>query len=127
MRTYDNSLIDKLQKGTSIIENNGIPVILKPSPSEERPGYIDPIELGLMGDHWAGRSNGEEPAELPPMEVLIPIMRENMGFPNYNLNTVEIHTKYEKITDSENTVGLWRYYPRKSEKNRKRLEGQSTP
>lgn len=120
MRTYDKSLIEKLQKGTSIIENNGIQVILKPSPSEERSGYIDPMELSLMGDHWAGKSNGEEIAELPPMEVLIPIMRENMGFPNFNLNTVEIHTKYEEITDSGNTVGLWRYYPRKSVKNRKR-------
>jgi acetyl esterase len=120
MRKYDESAIEKLQKGTSIIYNNGVPVILKPSPGEERPGYIDPMELSLMGDHWAGKSNGEEPAVLPRMEVLIPIMRENMGFPNYNLNTVEIHTKYEEITESGNTVGLWRYYPRKSEKNRKR-------
>jgi acetyl esterase len=120
MRKYDESAIEKLQKGTSIIYNNGIPVILKPSPGEERPGYIDPMELSLMGDHWAGKSNGEEPAVLPPMEVLIPIMRENMGFPNYNLNTVEIHTKYEVITENGNTVGLWRYYPRKSEKNSKR-------
>lgn len=120
MRKYDAIAIEKLQNGTSIIENNGIPVILKPSPGEERPGYLDPMELSLMGDHWAGRSNGGEPAELPPMEILIPIMRENMGFPNINLNTVEIHTKYEEITDSGNKVGLWRYYPRKSEKNRKR-------
>lgn len=120
MREYDAIAIEKLQKGVSIIENNGIPVILKPSPGEERPGFLDPMELSLMGDHWAGRFNEEEPAELPPMEVLIPIMRENMGFPNYNLNTVEIHTKYEEITDSGNKVGLWRYYPRKSEKNPKR-------
>jgi acetyl esterase len=96
MRKYDTCAIEKLQKGTSIIENNGISVILKPSPGEEKPGYLDPIELSLMGDHWAGKSNGEDPAEMPPMEVLIPIMRENMGFPNYNLNTVEIHTKYEE-------------------------------
>lgn len=93
-------------------------IIVKPSPGEDRLGYVDPIELSLIDNHWAGELEGEEPAAMPPMEVLIPIMRENMGFPNYNLNAVVIHTKYEEITDSGNTVGLWRYYPRKSEKKR---------
>ena len=120
MRKYDKLAIDQLQKETTIIENNGVNIIVKPSPGEKRPGYIDPMELSLMDNHWAGKLEGEEPAAMPPMEVLIPIMRENMGFPNYNLNTIEIHTKYEEITDSGNTVGLWRYYPRKSEKNPKR-------
>ncbi|WP_462409550.1 alpha/beta hydrolase [Neobacillus sp. Marseille-QA0830] len=120
MRKYDTSVVDQLQKETTIIQNNGVNVILKPSPGEDRPGYLDPLELSLLDNHWAGNLEGKEPAAVPPMEVLIPIMRENMGFPNYNLNTVEIHTKYEEVTDSGNTVGLWRYYPRKSEKNRKR-------
>jgi len=120
MRKYEISAIEQLQKETSIIENDGIPIILKPSPGEERPGYLDPIELSLMEKHWAGNLDGEESAAKPPLEELIPILRDSMGFPNYNLNTVEIHTKYEEITDSGNKVGLWRYYPRKSEKNRKR-------
>jgi acetyl esterase len=120
MRKYNTSAIDQLQKETTIIKNQGVNIIVKPSPGENRPGYIDPMELSLMDNHWAGKLEGEEPAAMPPMEVLIPIMRDNMGFPNYNLNTVEIHTKYEEITDSGNTVGLWRYYPRKSEKNPKR-------
>jgi acetyl esterase len=120
MRKYNTSAMEKLQKETSIIENNGIKIILKPSPGEERPGYLDPVELSLMENHWAGNIGGESPSAPPPMEVLIPIIRENMGFPNYNLNTVEIHTKYEEITESGNTVGLWRYYPRKSDKNKKR-------
>jgi hypothetical protein len=51
MRKYDESALEKLQNGTSIIENNGIYFILKPSPGEERPGYIDPMEFRLMGDH----------------------------------------------------------------------------
>lgn len=71
-------------------------------------------------NHWAGNLNREEPASPPSMKEMIPIIREAMGFPNYNLNTVEIHTKYEEITSSWNTVGLWRYYPRKSQKNTKR-------
>lgn len=38
MRKYDIRAIKKLQKETSIIENNGVDIILKPSPGEERPG-----------------------------------------------------------------------------------------
>ncbi|MFB3162381.1 alpha/beta hydrolase [Neobacillus sp. 179-J 1A1 HS] len=122
MRKYDTRAIEKLQKETSIIENNGVKIILKPSPGEDRPGYLDPMELSLMEEnHWAGNLGGEEPAASPPLEILLPIIRDAMGFPNYNLNTVEIHTKYEEITSSGNTVGLWRYYPRKSQQNTKRL------
>jgi acetyl esterase len=120
MRIYDNSEIEVLQDKITVIEDNGVTVILKPSPGEDRPGYLDPIELSIMKNHWAGRSDEEAQPIIPPMEVLIPIIRDSMGFPNYNLNTVEIHTKYEEINASGNTVGLWRYYPRKSERNRKR-------
>lgn len=120
MRKYDEKAIEKLQKCTSIIENNGIKVILKPIPGEEREGYLDPVEFGFMKDFWA-TNIGEKPSvEPPPLEIMVPMMRDNMGFPNYNLNTVEIHTKYEELTSSDNKVGLWRYYPRKSEKNKKR-------
>lgn len=120
MRKYDTSSIELLQNETSIIENNGIKIILKPSPGEDRPGYLDPMELSLMGDHWAGSLDEKLPEVMPPLDVIIPIMRENMGFSNYNLNTVEIHSRYEEITSSGNKVGLWRYYPRKSAKNTKR-------
>jgi acetyl esterase/lipase len=120
MRKYDMSALEKLQKETSTIEENGVKIILKPIPGEDRPGYLDPMELSLMNNHWAGNLEKEEPTAPPPMEAIIPIMRDNMGFPNYNLNTVEIHTKYEQITDSGNIVGLWRYYTRKSERNPKR-------
>jgi acetyl esterase/lipase len=38
-----------------------------------------------------------------------------MGFPNYNMNTVEIYTKYEEHYFDGNLVKLWFYYPRKPE------------
>lgn len=118
MRKYDNSAIEKLQKETKVIDNNGLKVILKPIPGEDRPGYLDPVELGIMMKQAENNSNQEMPEIMPPLEVMIPIIRDSMGFPNYNLNTVEIHTKYEELTGSGNTVGLWRYYPRKSEKTK---------
>lgn len=117
MRKYDNSAIEKLQKDTKVINNNGVNVILKPIPGEDRPGYLDPVELGIMMKQAENNSNQEEmPKAMPSLDVMIPIIRDSMGFPNYNLNTVEIHTKFEELTGSGNAVGLWCYYPRKSEK-----------
>jgi hypothetical protein len=50
------------------------------------------MELSVMEEnHWAGNLGGEEPETPPSMKELLPIIREAMGFPNYNLNTVEIH------------------------------------
>ncbi|MFP7495470.1 hypothetical protein SFC66_17010 [Terribacillus saccharophilus] len=120
MRQYDSAEMEELQEETSTIVNNGVPIIVKKIPGEVQSGGLDPRELSLMADHWAGPSDEKVPAELPPLEEFIPNLRESMGFPNYNLNTVEIHTKYEEITESGNTVGLWRYYPRKSEKDQRR-------
>lgn len=123
MRNYSLDALEELQNNTSIIRNHGIDVIMKPSPGEDRPGYLDPAELALLDQHWAGGElESKKPVEMPPLEVMIPFIRDSMGFPNYNLNTVEIHTQYEELTGSGNTVGLWRYYPRKGEpKNRPAL------
>lgn len=120
MRKYNSSAIDVLQNNTSVIVNNGVKIILKPSPGETRPGYLDPMEVSLIPKESQWTELANESTAPPPQEVLLPILRDAMGFPNYNLNTVEIHTKYEEITSSGNKVGLWRYYPRRSEKNGKR-------
>ena len=80
-----------------------------------------------MDGHWAAHledDNSDEKqnfgdilsGEMSPLDVLIPIMRDNMGFANLNLNTVEIYTKFETIKESGNEVGLWCYYPRNLEK-----------
>ena len=52
------------------------------------------------------------------LDMVISTIRDSMGFPNYNLNTVEIYTKFETITDSGNEVELWRYYPRNLDRNK---------
>ena len=105
-------------------------IILKPSPGEEREGYLDPCEKEIMDGHWASKSsndkeaieegNGNADTELerqaPSQDMIISMIRDSMGFANYNLNTVEIYTKFETITESGNKVGVWRYYPRHLEK-----------
>ncbi len=49
-------------------------------------------------------------------QTALQAMRDGMGFPNRNLNTVEIHTKYETLHIGNNEIGVWRYYPRKTQR-----------
>ena len=72
-----------------------------------------------MDGHWVGHldenSNEDEEQREETFEAIISNIRKSMGFANYNLNTVEIYTKFETLTGSGNNVGLWRYYPRSIE------------
>lgn len=123
MKKYPEQYLEILKNEIKEIENNGIKIILKPSPGEERDGYLDPCEKEIMDGHWVGHldedNEGSEhkiEGQVPSLDMIISTIRDGMGFANYNLNTMEIYTKFETITDSENDVGLWRYYPRKIEK-----------
>lgn len=133
MRKYSKEYLKILKNETIEIENNGVKIILKPSPGEKREGYLDPCEKLIMEGHWASKtSNDKEITEekgnsdnalegqAPSSDMIISMIRDSMGFANYNLNTVEIYTKFETITDSGNEVGLWRYYPRHIEKIKNR-------
>ena len=130
MRKYPEKYLEILKNEVVEIENNGVKIILKPSPGEKREGYLDPCEKLIMEGHWASKtSNDKEKIEeekgnldaglggqASSSDMIISKIRDSMGFANYNLNTVEIYTKFETITDSGNEVGLWRYYPRHIEK-----------
>ena len=61
--------------------------------------------------------NAEQSTEYkePSLQEKVQITREQMGFANNNLNTVEIYTKFEVITDSGMKLdygviiqGVWR-------------------
>lgn len=130
MRKYPEKYLEILKNEIMEIENNGVKIILKPSPGEKRAGYLDPCEKSIMEGHWASKTSNDKEAieegkdncdnalkgKTPSSDMIISMMRDSMGFANYNLNTVEIYTKFETITDSGNEVGLWRYYPRYIEK-----------
>lgn len=134
MRKYPEEYLEILKHEAIEIENNGVKIILKPSPGEEREGYLDPCEKLIMEGHWVSKiiddnkvteemreeSNSSKEKEMLSLDEMVSMTRESMGFANYNLNTVEIYTKFEMITDSGNEVGLWRYYPRSSEKIKNR-------
>jgi len=112
MKKYEDILVEKLQLFSEKIESNGIEILLKKSPLEDRDGYLDPIEKGFIDNSWVGSMGGE----LPPLEIIVPIIRNAMGFPNLNLNTQEMITKYEDLNFEGNQVELWRYFKRRSDK-----------
>ena len=133
MRKYPEKYLEVLKNEVNIIESNGVKIIFKPSPGEKRDGYLDPCEKEIMDGYWASKSNDKEENqkdvkenvdksmendEMTTLDMVISTIRDSMGFPNYNLNTVEIYTKFETITDSGNEVGLWRYYPRNLDRNK---------
>ena len=119
MREYDGSEVEFLQKQGEVLDVHGAKVLVKPSPTEPRPGCLDHHELAILSAHWVAREESEEEkaekAGMTPEEAL-QAMRDGMGFPNRNLCREEIHTKFETIRVGENEVGLWRYYTRKSQR-----------
>lgn len=110
MRKYDLQEITFLQAEQSVEDVHGQPVLVKGIPEEKRSGYIDPHELACM------TPSGQQKAAPPPQtpQEKIQAVRDSMGFPNLNLNTIELYTGYEVLDIQGNTVGLWRYYPRKT-------------
>ena len=129
MRKYPLEYLEILKKEKREIENDGLKIILKPSPGEEREWYLDPCEKQIIDGNWVGNFNqrNEDKKDIKKeklsLDNIVSEIRDSMGFANYNLNTVEIYTKFETITDSGNEVGLWRYYPRhlENKKNNKAL------
>lgn len=119
MRKYSKEYLEILKNNISIIENNGVDVILKPSPGEEREGYLDTCEKAILDGFWTTKLDDNNSKsiqiiedELSEFDKCVKDLRDSMGFANYNLNTVEIYTKFITVKDSGNDVGVWCYYPR---------------
>lgn len=114
MRMYDVKEVVFLQLENSTIQVNDTSILVKRSPTEHRAGYIDPHEFEIV------KNRASETKTKIEKEPTIDAIRESMGFPNRNLNTVEIHTKFETLNIGANEVGLWRHYPRKTQNNKDR-------
>ena len=97
---------DSLLKGFAScgeIEVFGNKITVKPIPDVATPGVLDPRELDL-----AKKTLEERKAT--------PLSLENLrkeGFPNINLNTVEIITKVYHLEHDGLGFDLWHYVPRK--------------
>ena len=119
MREYDISDVEFLQLQQTPEMVNGLPLIIKKSPTEPRPGCIDHHEQAALSLHWVSHEDTEEEKEQTPAEAL-EAMRDRMGYPNHNICAAEIHTKFETIYNGENEIGLWRYYRRDTKNDTKR-------
>ncbi len=111
MKTYSDEIIKALQADQTTTEVDGLTIRVKAMPDEPRPGMLEPREVALMMQQPVSDTARVAEGMPPTLEG----MRQMMGFPNRNLNTVEIHTRYEEHTFRGNLVKLWVYYPRKPE------------
>ncbi len=109
MKTYDDKLIQALQEEKAYLDVGGVQVRVKAMPDEPRAGQLEPRELAMMQQMRAAGTAGFS----GPMTL--EAMRQMMGFPNRNLNTIEIYTRYEEHDFDGVPVKLWVYYPRKPE------------
>ncbi len=100
---YDSSLLEALSAGEKH-DVFGSPVVIKPIPDDARPGVLDPREFELAKKTLEARK-----AMIPTLENL----RKETGFPNLNLNTVEIITKVIPLEYQGIAFNLWMYVPRK--------------
>lgn len=95
---YEESIAEAMRKDTSTINMYGIEILTKRIPDEPRSGCLDPRELEMM-KRMADESAHKEPAQNEPADAMgftIQDLRKVMGFPNLNMNTVEIYTRYEE-------------------------------
>lgn len=111
MKRYEDQEVSFLQDQNTFVTYAGMPVLVKKSPTAKAPGYLDRHEKEIIEKQRADEAQNPPKRENPSVEEI----RNSMGFPNRNLCTEEIYTKYETIPAGENTVGLWRYYKRFSE------------
>lgn len=122
MKKYENELVEEIHQCADAISQYGVEIHLKESPKRAGKGYLEPSEQALMREnYWAdNEESGGNPFEqnLPP-DIMIPMMRDAMGFPNLNLNTMELITKYETIQANNHSVGLWQYYLRRGKQEAK--------
>ena len=108
---YEDDLLIALKGGKKESVFGG-DVLIKAIPDDFRDGVLDPREFDL-----AKKTLAERTAMNPTLENL----RQQMGFPNINLNTIEIITRVIPLEKDGISFALWSYAPRKpfGKKNRK--------
>ncbi len=117
MIRYNQSLSMQMQKDTVKLTQYGTEIQLKRIPDEPRPGYFDPRESELLKHRATPFSDMSSGAA---GHCTIEEIRSLMGFPNLNMNTAEIHTRFEEHDFGGNRVGIWIHWPRKPEEKKNR-------
>ncbi len=111
MIKYDTKLAEILRNNKTFISMYGMKIQTKDIPDESGTGILDPREFEMMKAQAElfAKNNGAIP------EMTIEAARQHMGFPNLNMNSIEIYTRYEELNLEGNVVKVWSYYPRRPE------------
>ena len=104
MIKYDPKLTELMDERQYVINEKGLDILIKPVP-DGQPGQLDPREAHMMS------KMGEFPA--PQGEMDMAQVRDAMGFPNLNMNTKEIYTRYIEVPSDGRMVPVWVYWPRR--------------
>ncbi|MBO5523394.1 MAG: alpha/beta hydrolase fold domain-containing protein, partial [Roseburia sp.] len=120
MREYDEKLVEILNGVGETTMVNGVLVEIKNVPDDDAGDRLDPRVYKKEMENrkkqaakklQADNEPGEDEAEKPSYDE----MRKHMGGFNYNLNTVEIYTRYIEVATSVGRVPVWIHYPRHME------------
>lgn len=104
MLYYAENLVPEMLHGIRPAKSFAAPIFLVPVPENGGKVGLDPREKTLALKTIASRISTPNTVEA---------IREQTGFPNTNLNTVEILTSYEELVYQSLHFGLWSYRPRK--------------
>lgn len=119
MREYDKKLVQILNETGNRMVVDGVPVEIKQVPDDDVPNRLDPrvykkeLEMQKQMAQQTPPQDDGQTKESPYVEI-----RKHMGDFNYNLNSVQIYTKYITVPTSVGTVPVWVYYPRNMEGKR---------
>lgn len=118
MKEYSDLLIKKLNENVTSLSVDGVNVEIKEIPNADYhytiyPKLLQDVEAMYQRSKCSGNKNQLTPS--------IEEIREMMGGFNYNLNTVEIYTRYVEVSTSYGQVPVFIYYPRKIKEKRPAL------
>jgi acetyl esterase len=104
MRYYAESLAPEMMKNVRKSTSFASPIFLVPVIENQGKTGLDPREKALALKTLSSRISTPNTVEA---------IREQTGFPNTNLNSVEILPSYEDLVYENIHFGLWSYRPRK--------------
>lgn len=111
MRSYTKKTVENLMRQKETTKVNGMTVELKMADDTKGAGHIDPRlteDVAMLARMQLNeRQKGEQPS--------IAVRRSFMCGVNYNLNEVQIHTRYCAIETTAGKVPVWMYYPGRME------------
>lgn len=112
MKEYSETLLKNLNQGSQLVKVNEAMTVIKPIPDGDQMlsiySRVLPEVLNMRD-----RKEHEENKGQKDRAQMLSEARAHMGGFNYNLNQVEIYTRYLEVKSSDGNIPVWVYYPRR--------------